>query len=190
MHPPESSDRHREAAPAVHVVNEFRRRRDLAIGPDRPAAVVEVEVGDDVGKVDIGGPIGVDGPDVAPIGLGLLGRRHARLREVMGDRLPVLDEVGDDVLAEIVARIRIRGVALEQVDQERSLEHIDAHAAERDVGLAGHRRGILRLFEEEMMLFLASTCMTPKPLASSSEASRQPTVTSAPESTCCCSIFS
>jgi hypothetical protein len=37
---------------------------------------------------------------------------------------------------------------------------------------------------------LSSTCMTPKPVASMRGTSRQPTVASAPESTCCCSINS
>ena len=118
MQPPDKQRRDREAAAAVDVMDEFRRRRDLPIGPDRPAAIVEVEIGNDVGQVDVGGPIGVDGSDVAPVGLGLLARCHAGLREVMRHRFAVLDEVGDDVLAEIMARIRIRRVALENIDQE------------------------------------------------------------------------
>ena len=63
-------------------------------------------------------------------------------------RFAVLDQVGNDVLAEIVARIRIGGVALQLLDQELGVEDIDAHAGERDVGLAGHRRRVLRLLQE------------------------------------------
>ena len=37
---------------------------------------------------------------------------------MMRDRLAVLHEIGDDVLAEIVARIRVGGVAPEVLDQE------------------------------------------------------------------------
>jgi hypothetical protein len=57
---------------------------------------------------------------------------------MMGDGFAVLDDVGDDVLAEIVTRIPIRCVGLEKIDEERGLEHIDPHAAERDVWFAGH----------------------------------------------------
>ena len=64
------------------------------------------------------------------------------------DRFAVLDDIGDDVLAEIVARIRVRRVALQEIDEEGRLEHIDAHAAERDLRFAGHGRRILGLFEE------------------------------------------
>ncbi len=143
-------------------MDEFRRRRDLAIGPDRPAAIVEVEVGNDVGQVDIGGPIGVDRSDIAPIGLGFLARRHAGLREVMRHRFAVLDEVGNDVLAEIMARIRIGGIALEKIDQERRLEDIDAHAASATSGLPGMCGGFLGFSRKAMMLFFSSICMTPK----------------------------
>ncbi len=45
MQSPETSDETADAAPAVLVVDELRRRRELGIGPDRPVAVVEVELG-------------------------------------------------------------------------------------------------------------------------------------------------
>ena len=38
------------------------------------------------------------------------------------DGLAVLDDAGNDILAEVVARIRIVRVFPEKVDQERSLE--------------------------------------------------------------------
>ena len=99
--------RDRDAAPAVDVVHELGRRRDLAVGPDRPGAVVEIEVGDDVGQVDVGRPIGVDRADVAPVDVRLLAGDDAGLREMVRDRFAVGDEVGNDVLAEIVRRIGI-----------------------------------------------------------------------------------
>ena len=67
---------------------------------------------------------------------------------MMRDRFAVGDEIGNDVLAEVVGRIRVGRVAVQLLDQELGLEHIDAHAAQRGVGLAGHRRRVLRLFEE------------------------------------------
>ena len=62
--------------------------------------------------------------------------------------LPLLDEVGNDVLAEIVGRVGIGGVAAELVEQELALEDVDAHGGERHVRLVGHAGRILRLFEE------------------------------------------
>ncbi len=50
---------HRRAAPAVEIVHELGRRRDLGKGPDRPVAIVEIELRADVGEIDIGLPVGV-----------------------------------------------------------------------------------------------------------------------------------
>ena len=67
---------------------------------------------------------------------------------MMRDRLAVGDDVGNDVLAEIVRRMGIGGVALELFDQEFGVEDVDAHAAQRRVRLAGHRRRRGGLFQE------------------------------------------
>ena len=165
MQPPETSD---EIAtprrPSTSWTN-LAGGRDLAVGPDRPGAIVEVELGDDVGQVDVGLPIGVDRPDVAPIDLRLFGVDDAGVREVMRDRFAVGDEIGDDVLAEVVRRIRIGGVAAQLIDQELGLEHVDAHAAQRGVRIAGHRRRVLRLLEERRGCGRSRRrAMTPKPL--------------------------
>ena len=58
-------DRH-TAAP-VDVVDKLGRRRDLAIGPDRPSAVEKVEMGNGVGQINVGRPIRVYRLHVAPI---------------------------------------------------------------------------------------------------------------------------
>ncbi len=76
-----------DAAPAVHVVDELGRRRDLRIGPDRPVAVVEIELRDDVGQVDVRLPIGVERADVAPVGHRLVGRASRTIART-GARLP------------------------------------------------------------------------------------------------------
>ncbi len=96
--------RYRLSAPPFEVVDEFGWRGQFGIGPDRPVAVVDVEFRGHAGEVDVGGPIGVERADVAPIGGRLLFRAHAGIGEPMRDRLAVLDDVGDQVLAEIVAR--------------------------------------------------------------------------------------
>jgi len=61
----------RAAAPAGIVVHELGRRVHLAVRPDRPVAVVEVEVGHHLGQVDVGGEVAVDGANVAPVGGGV-----------------------------------------------------------------------------------------------------------------------
>ena len=63
-------------------------------------------------------------------------------------RFAVLDEVGDDVLAEIARGTGRVGVAAQLLDQELRAEDVDAEAGERDVGLARNRRRIGRLFDE------------------------------------------
>src|SRR5208283_4791359 len=95
------------ASGAFNVVDELRGRRDLAVRPDRPGAVIMVEGGDEVGEVDIRRPIDVDGSDVAPVMPRLRGRPDAGLREVVRDGFAVFDEAGNDILAEVVARIQI-----------------------------------------------------------------------------------
>ena len=63
-------------------------------------------------------------------------------------RVPSRDEARDDVLAEVVARLRVVGVAQQHLVQERRVEHVDAHAGERAAGPAGHRRRLRRLLLE------------------------------------------
>ena len=153
MQPPDTSDEIALAAPPFPVVHELGRRRDLRKGPDRPVAIVEVELRHHVGQVDIGLPIGVERADVAPIGARRIAARlavaaHARAREVMRDRLAVLDQIRDQVLAEVAARVRIVGVALELVDQEIGVEDVDPHARQRLVRAARLGGRILRLLDE------------------------------------------
>ena len=85
----------RRATVAYDVLHELRGRRDLSVRPDRPSAVIEVELWGEVGEVDIRRPIGVDGSDVAPVVPRLRGRPDAGLREVVRDGFAVLDECGE-----------------------------------------------------------------------------------------------
>ena len=129
-------------------MHEFRRRLQFGVGPDRPVAIVEIEFGFDVSQVDVGLPIGVDRTDVAPIGLALGARTDAGLGEAVRHRLPVLDDVGDDVLAEIAGRFRLLGVAAKLIHEELRLEHIDAHRGECVVRSVGDAGRIGRLLDE------------------------------------------
>ena len=53
-------------------------------------------------------------------------------------------------------------------------------------GLSGMPGGSAGFSRKATIRSLASTCITPKPVASMRGTSRQPTVTSASASTCCC----
>ena len=66
----------------------------------------------------------------------------------MGHCLAVLDEVRDEVLAEVVIRIRIRRIPAELVDQETGLEDVDAHGGQGVVGVARNAGRVGRLLEE------------------------------------------
>ena len=43
MQPPDTSEDTARAAPSLDVMHELGRRRDLAVGPDRPILIVEIE---------------------------------------------------------------------------------------------------------------------------------------------------
>src|SRR4051812_22509714 len=92
-------------------MHEFGRRRDLCEAPDRPVSVVEIELRHDIGEVHIGGPISIERAYIAPIVRGLSLGAHTRAREVMRDGAAVTHDKGDDVLAEVAARIGISRIA-------------------------------------------------------------------------------
>src|ERR1700687_2070768 len=94
---------HRLSAPALVIVDKFGGRRDFSIGPDRPCAVVEIKLRQDIGEIDVGGPVGIDGSDVSPVGTRIIAGPDAGAGELMGYRPAVFHDVGNDILAEIVA---------------------------------------------------------------------------------------
>src|SRR6266850_2408984 len=59
---------HRLSAPALVIVDKFGGRRDFSIGPDRPCAIVKIKLRQDISEIDVGGPVGVDGSHVSPVG--------------------------------------------------------------------------------------------------------------------------
>ena len=84
----------RRAASRVFVVDEFGRRRDLAISPDRPFTVIQIERRDEIRQVDVGFPERVDGAGVAPVGLGLRPAADAAVGERCATALPWLTIAG------------------------------------------------------------------------------------------------
>ncbi len=83
---------------------------------------------------------------------------------MMRDRAAVLDDIGDDVLAEIVARIADRRRrARSWSNRNFVVEHINAHAGQRHVGLARHGRRIFGFSRKSMIRRSRRQAMTPKP---------------------------
>src|SRR5260370_28029509 len=91
------------AAPAIPIVNELRRRRDFSVGPDRPGAVVEVELRQDIGEINIRRPIGIQRSYVPPIAK-LTVSSDARATEMMSYAASMVHAVRDDILAEVMTR--------------------------------------------------------------------------------------
>ena len=83
---------------------------------------------------------------------------------MMRDRFALGDEVGNDVLAEIMRGVGIGGVAPQLLDQEFRVEDVDAHAAQRHVRLARHRRRVLRLLQERQDVVLRIDVHDAEPL--------------------------
>jgi hypothetical protein len=92
----------------------------------------------------------------------------------------------DDVLAEVVVRV-VGEVLFQQLVQVLGIEHVDAHAAQRAVGLAGHG-GRVGAFSRKAVMRPPSMCITPSAVASMRGTSMQPTVHLAPLSTWSSSI--
>ena len=105
-------------------------RRDLRMGPDRPCTVVNIELGDDIGEVNVGGPVGIHGSYVPSIGPWIVVGPDTGGGELVRHRPAVLYEVRNYVLAEIVARIRVVRVTPQLVEAEFGIEHIDPHAGQ------------------------------------------------------------
>ena len=150
MHPPETSEVTASPAPSVLVMDKFRGRRDLGMRPYRPGPLVKVKVRHGVGQVNVGRPVGVDCADIAPVTWLIVAGSNAGLAEPVRNRAAVLHHVGNDVFAEIMAGIWIGRVALQFVEQKLRIENVDAHAGERNIRFAWHRRGIGRLLEERV----------------------------------------
>ncbi len=102
----------------------------------------------DIGQVDIRLPIGVDRADIAPIGLLLMLRADAACRETVRHRPAMLDDIGDEIAAEIVLRGFVGGILAQQIGEEFGAENIDAHRGEGEFGIAGDARRIGGLFDE------------------------------------------
>ena len=57
-------------------------------------------------EIDVGGPVGVDGSHVSPVGARIIAGPNAGAGELMGHSPAVFHDIGNDVLAEVMARVR------------------------------------------------------------------------------------
>ena len=111
-------------------------------GQDRPARVVQVEGGRRREQFHVRGVVGVERADVAPVAASL------ELGPGVGVDLARAGEERQDVVAEVVRRVPIRGIPLEALDQEIGVEEVDAHRGQRTVRVSGHRPRLGRLLVE------------------------------------------
>ena len=90
------------AAPTVVVEDELGWRQLFLVGPDRPAIVVQIEFGSDLGQLHVGLPVGVDGAGVAPVGDPAAVHADAGVGEVVGEHAIAVNTTRNDVLAKVV----------------------------------------------------------------------------------------
>ncbi len=93
-------------------------------------------------------PERVDRADVAPVRRRAVGVADAAHRERMRQRAALAHGARDHVLAEVVARLRVGQVFLEQLVEVVGIEDVDAHARQGHVVVTGHRRRVGRLLDE------------------------------------------
>ena len=137
--------------PVANVMHELGRRQLLLVGPDRPGIVVKIERRIGGCQVDIGFPVGIQRPGIAPViflFLGFFRCMDATAGEGMGAGDAVPDRLRNDVLAEVMTGGGVGDVADEFGVKVLGVENVDAHAAQRNIRLARHGRRIGRLFNE------------------------------------------
>ncbi|PIE19994.1 MAG: exodeoxyribonuclease VII large subunit [Proteobacteria bacterium] len=118
-----------DPAAIVAVVDELRRRLLRQVRPDRPARVVDVQLRHHVRQIHVRLPVGVDGPDVPPVGLALVA--HAAVGEVVRHDAAAPDEVRQDVACQVMSRRRVGRVAPQLDRQEVAADHVDPRADQR-----------------------------------------------------------
>ncbi len=117
----------------------------VGAGAHGPGLVVEVEGGGDAGDVHVGLVVGLEGTDIAPVE-GLL---LVLVDEVVGVHFDAAEDVGQDVVAEVVLGVGVFGVLDELGEQDVGVEDVDAHGDVDHVGVEGRADlGLFGLFFE------------------------------------------
>ena len=109
---------------------------------DRPAGIVEIELGPRTELVHLGVVVGADRAHVPPVGGFLVGprARDAVVAEIVGEDAMSRNELGHDRPAEVVLG-RPPRILAERVDQDLGREDVVPHRGERRAGIARHRLG-------------------------------------------------
>src|ERR1700687_2002315 len=113
----------RGAGAAGFGKNEFRRRILALVGADRPLLVIEVEDGRDRDNVHVGFVVGLERANVAPVARSLL----VFIDEIVGVDTIVVDHLGKNILAKVMAGLRVLGVLPQHGNEEVRIKQINAH---------------------------------------------------------------
>src|SRR5258706_564455 len=139
-------DRH---AATVLVVEDELGGWELSLRrPHGPRGIVEVQLRDDFGEVDVRFPVGIEGPHVAPIRLAVRHVDAALAEMVHEDVRAIVHQTRDHVLAEVVGRVGDVGIDQELLVEEGGVEDVDPHARERTVRPPRERERHVGLFLE------------------------------------------
>jgi hypothetical protein len=118
--------------------------RTLVNSSERRTVAPEVQLRRHRHEVHVGGVVGVQRADIAPVRL----PAGLRIHERIGKGAVALDEAGNDVAAEVMLRTRGVGVLVQLLEQEARVEHVNAHRAQRHVAAPRHGRRLGRLLDE------------------------------------------
>src|ERR1035437_5455029 len=103
--------------------NEFRRGILALVGADRPLFVVQVEDGRNRDDVHVGFVVGFERAYVAPVARFFL----VLIDEIVGKDTVVVDHLGQNILAEVMAGLRILSVLQQNWYEHIGVEQINAH---------------------------------------------------------------
>jgi hypothetical protein len=110
-----------------------------------PRLVVEVEDRGDGGDIEVGLVVGLECADVAPVE----GALFVLVNEVVGLNLEAAEELGEDVMPEVVLGVGVFGILDELGDEDVGVEEIDAHGDIDHTVVEGRAdAGLLGLFDE------------------------------------------
>ena len=118
------------------------------MGPDRPTIIIKIELRIGSREVDVGIPVSIDGTDIAPVGCLARPRAHRALLEPVRHGLAAGHDARNDVLAEIVAGLRVARIAGQFGEKIVGIKDIDTHAGECPIRVVRQTGRIQGLFHE------------------------------------------
>jgi len=129
--------------------DEFSWRQAGDISLYRPLLVIEVKDGLHGDGVHVGGIIGVDVSDVAPIAALVLGLAWDDVAcEVIGIDAGVFVQFGEDGFAEVMRGVGVFRIPNDFVHEDRSIEEVVTHGGQAHFRVIGHGGRVFGFFEE------------------------------------------